>query len=1503
MKQLVNKPNHVYANNSYYMIIRGFMDTEVDLRYSQQQQQQQQQHQHNSTQSHACVQTIGIEEPDNQSLKHVNGKLHIQMNKQNLLEQSGESDENMMIEHQIHQQQQQNDKISFRPLNFLKSPQPIEQEQEEQHKQIQAKNYELNDNNLKKYLNSGFATPSSETSGSYYQPKLNLTFSTTNNHHYEEERDSTDEAKKDSKKFSHYPHHHVKKMQKSKSLQKIEFPNADDDDDDDDDDSNNEQVIEHHYGTLPAPKPRIYGSIGEDKPSVKPRKPKPKPRSKLSMSDENSLEKAADEAKDKEIIEKPNRDVEQKIVKNSVKVMKTSSTSTSTPPTSPKPLNQQSSSPQKSPSSSISVPSTSGFVSQMKSKFESQIKSQELNSTKPFIPSSKLQIQSLTAKLASSTALPLFKFNANTNTNKVLSLKDETDVSQSSASSPPAPISIPIPEPISKSASTENESEYMNIDNLMLNGEKFQTIEELNNSGSIKLNQQQAMLSEFRILDKKNYEIQRQRSLTPSTKSLTMSMSGNNNVFIKHVPDPVDVVNIKYEGERRVLIPGYLTSADILRNSLISNATNVDESNNLTLKEKLRLQQPEFYNVSRTATPPSIKSLATSIPIHIVERYESKSLSNKSVDIGNNSLFQKVTKDNDNDGYSQTMPQIGKSIPLAPPLPPPMPPPQISFDNKLPVDTSSYPIASKLPKFSLGPNKMPSPPPAPVVKVEEILKEVIVATINQTDDDDDDAYSFKSSRSKSMSGVLKLDEKPKMKAIINFDLIDDDYEVKQPESAKPETKMFEIESNLPKIEMAVDVPSSNSDCYEYEKDVMKQVSPKKNYTPRQPPPPPVAPPLPPTRVQTNSNKAEKDGAHYAVSPIVQELRKKQTSLADQKTTLIDLLQRKESVTGSFDPSDFDSFDEADTFATSTKLSFQQPIQLPKVILSRPVVPETPSSSGLTTFKSATMPIESPKNAFVEDKAVGRFDPNDFDSFDEDEKVIEGGNIEEKQREQEDHNDSSINNPEEYNLNHFNNTTNKLNSFKAAPKTGGNFFRNALNRLSTSKESKKRSSSVPPSKILNELNNEEKSRISPQLGESSVSNVNMKTLHLMNKMQIEHEEKQKRRKLRLLKQQQEQQQQQQEPAKTPKSEKKFLNSLMSSLFSKDNNSSSSYEQQVSITTTTTTTTTVNVLQKNESRRLSLRKLKAKDKAKKLQGPGKGEGGENASDGEIQNLSLSNSSQSLNFYRNPDDENKFDENKNGNETPSYIRSASFDSSTLQSRVGKIADTGSQKVVGNEKLDIMKQIRAELDEEIKSRFAVDNANKKFDASTPVKQQPLEQQPQPRRSRQDMKRSFDHETNLVSSSNESNSLRLNSTPNRKIRSKSVTFLDDITTDDEILGSQQLNRNSLSFVSNKTNDEYSGNENSAPLLTNSVTTRRKALLKTGDARYHCGALTGVGPIRSIMKKSATDLSITLNTPLIQDDNLPRIELMDASSTPPQQQSPVKSLTTSKPYKKIQSDL
>lgn len=120
--------------------------------------------------------------------------------------------------------------------------------------------------------------------------------------------------------------------------------------------------------------------------------------------------------------------------------------------------------------------------------------------------------------------------------------------------------------------------------------------------------------------------------------------------------------------------------------------------------------------------------------------------------------------------------------------------------------------------------------------------------------------------------------------------------------------------------------------------------------------------------------------------------------------------------------------------------------------------------------------------------------------------------------------------------------------------------------------------------------------------------NMKTLQLMTKMQQEHEEKQKRRKLR--RQQMEsklaangmsqstselKQQQQSTNPMTPKTERKFLSSIMNTLFSSGGkeavlNSPSNNDDAVE-------NGHGGGMTKNEAKRLSLKRLKAKDKAKK------------------------------------------------------------------------------------------------------------------------------------------------------------------------------------------------------------------------------------------------------------------------------------------------------------------
>lgn len=132
-----------------------------------------------------------------------------------------------------------------------------------------------------------------------------------------------------------------------------------------------------------------------------------------------------------------------------------------------------------------------------------------------------------------------------------------------------------------------------------------------------------------------------------------------------------------------------------------------------------------------------------------------------------------------------------------------------------------------------------------------------------------------------------------------------------------------------------------------------------------------------------------------------------------------------------------------------------------------------------------------------------------------------------------------------------------------------------------------------------------------LGNLTGKLANMKTLQLMSKMQAEHEEKAKKRKLRRqqimesanlaaqsngdLKQHSNNQSQQSIAPITPRSERKFLSSIMNTLFSgggkeavlnSPTSPSNSHEDEHQSN-----------LVKNEAKRLSLKRLKAKDKAKK------------------------------------------------------------------------------------------------------------------------------------------------------------------------------------------------------------------------------------------------------------------------------------------------------------------
>lgn len=99
------------------------------------------------------------------------------------------------------------------------------------------------------------------------------------------------------------------------------------------------------------------------------------------------------------------------------------------------------------------------------------------------------------------------------------------------------------------------------------------------------------------------------------------------------------------------------------------------------------------------------------------------------------------------------------------------------------------------------------------------------------------------------------------------------------------------------------------------------------------------------------------------------------------------------------------------------------------------------------------------------------------------------------------------------------------------------------------------------------------------------------------------------------------------------------------------------------------------------------------------------------------------------------------------------------------GKIKDENTndkrESLNRNNKENLMKQLKAELDEEIKDRKMIE-----------------------------------HKQNIINSSSTGSSVSSNSS--RKIRSKSVTFLDEISTDDEGLTNSPSNLNKNLGVSNE---------------------------------------------------------------------------------------------------------
>lgn len=210
-----------------------------------------------------------------------------------------------------------------------------------------------------------------------------------------------------------------------------------------------------------------------------------------------------------------------------------------------------SSSNRSSSSSSVSAPSlnqpSQGIVSQMRNIFESPEKTKNIE----LITNKKKLFNNYESALVSIKKQPLYE-NLNFMQSDRLT---ELGVPPCEAPPPPLPLSLP-PE--------DDEPD-----------QKQRLLSDTSSSTNYTLK------SDFRILST-------DRSNTPCSKSMYASQ----NLLIKDIPDSVDEVRLEYEGQRHVIVPGYMTSADILRNILLKNNSslpvNLKKSEpSETLKQKL----------------------------------------------------------------------------------------------------------------------------------------------------------------------------------------------------------------------------------------------------------------------------------------------------------------------------------------------------------------------------------------------------------------------------------------------------------------------------------------------------------------------------------------------------------------------------------------------------------------------------------------------------------------------------------------------------------------------------------------------------------------------------------------------------------------------------------------------------------------------------------------------------------------------------------------------------
>ncbi|CAF0720062.1 unnamed protein product [Brachionus calyciflorus] len=776
---------------------------------------------------------------------------------------------------------------------------------------------------------------------------------------------------------------------------------------------------------------------------IKPEEPKISPRNKPCTKPRQIVvpEEPTPQVKPRYTVQKEENSITstESNIKNEIEFFSTSSSS-----------NLSTSSSNRSSSSSSFCAPTQGFVSQMRNIFESPEKQKNLDNK--FCK--KKIFNNYETALISMKKGPIYE---NLNFSKSDPI---VDLGPPSTEPPPPPLPLS-PPPVE----IENESVV-----------EFEREPKQRLSSATSSSTNYTIKSDFRILNAERN--------SSCSKSLSMSQ----NVLIKDIPDSVDEVKFQYEGQRHVIVPGYMTSADILRNVLLNN------TNTNSLPCNLKKSEP----------------------------------------------------------------------------------------------------------FSLK---------------EKLIK------LNEKDDEFLSKKFSQKSRTRTLSGVINLEQND----IVDIDL---DYESKPP--VKP-PRTFDSEVIEDKMYSIRTVSSRGS-----------------------------------TRKAPNSK----------------------------------------CITGSFDPNDFDSFDEGDfepNFDDEEEKRLIPIESLDKII-----------DDGLTQQK---IEYDLKKQ---EDNLV-QFDPNDFDSFDEEDvpevKVEQNYQIKPEIKRPMERN-SSINNQNQ------------------------SFLRSAFDRLSV----KNRSSSVPMRTLIEKQNDKP---------------TNQKTLNLMSKIQNDLDEKQK------VKHEKRQKKLEEEKKKlnNDQTHRKSLSSILN-FFTSSNSAPSSNSSNTEMI-------------KNESKRLSLRRLKAKKKTK------------NSDNFECQSDFDSVSTRSLNL----DSESENIE----------VKQSLYSVARSNSRIKNELDDKKQ----NLKPNIMEQLKAELDEEIKERQLIERKNEIIQSST---------------------------FNRRSSTRES-------VTSKKIRSKSVTFLDELSSEEE-----------NNFQSSNYLQEM---------------TETKSSLRAGDARLFAGALTGAGPVRSIIKKSMNDLGVIENC----TDQLPKVKL------------------------------